>query len=104
MYDCNVYQGISFPPQFPDGQWHILNHSPKYDMGIQACVPTALCALHNFIQHFDADTFNDPEFDWDYVWFNENEGLPLDVEDVEEVVLQERDEMGRAGEQRDMIA
>ena len=73
-------------------------------MGIQAHVPAALCALHNFIQHFDADTFNDLEFDWDYVWFNENEGLPLDAEDVEEVVLQEWDKMGRVGEQRDMIA
>ena len=67
-------------------------------MDIQACMPTALCALHNFIQQFDTDTFNDPEFNWDYMWFNENEEPPLDAEVVEEVVLQEWDDTGNVSE------
>ena len=70
-------------------------------MEIQARVPAALCALHNFIQQFNADTFNDPEFDWDYVRFNENEEPALDAE---EIIPQVQDEVGRAGERHDRIA
>ena len=70
-------------------------------MEIQARVPAALCALHNFVQQFNVNAFNDPEFDWDYVWFNENEEPALDAE---EIVPQVQDEVGRAGERRDRIA
>ena len=82
-------------------QWRILERPPKYTMEIQAHVPTALCALHNFVQQFNVDTFNDPEFDWDYVWFNENEEPVLDAE---EIIPQVQDEVGRAGERHDGIA
>ena len=60
-------------------QWHILDSPPEYNMHIQARVPAALCAVHNFIQHFDADTFNDLEVDWDYMWFIEDGELPPDA-------------------------
>ena len=70
-------------------------------MKIQACVPAALCTLHNFIQQFDVDAFNDPEFNWDYVQFNENEEPALDAE---EIIPQVQDEVGCAGERHDRIA
>ena len=31
-------------------------------MHVQARIPAALCALHNFIREFDPDDFYDPEF------------------------------------------
>ena len=31
-------------------------------MDIQAHIPAALCAIHNFIQHLNSDTFFTPEF------------------------------------------
>ena len=34
-------------------QWCILDSPPEYDMHIQARIPAALCAVHNFIRHFD---------------------------------------------------
>ena len=33
----------------------ILTHPPEYSMEIQACIPPALAATHNFIQDHDAD-------------------------------------------------
>jgi hypothetical protein len=52
----------------------ILTLAPEFDMGIQARLPPALCALHNFILRYDPDdleemldTFQDPEHeDVDY--------------------------------------
>ena len=32
MYDCNVYQGISFPPQFPDAVSGFVNLSTSISM------------------------------------------------------------------------
>ena len=51
-------------------------------MEIQAHVLAALCALHNFVQQFDADAFNDPEFDWDYVQFKCRMRWDVQVSDV----------------------
>ena len=42
-------------------------------------MPTALCAVHNFIRQFDADAFNDLEVDWDYMRFVEDGEFPLDA-------------------------
>jgi hypothetical protein len=33
--------------------FHILLLSPEYSMEIQACIPAALCAVHNFVGIFD---------------------------------------------------
>ena len=39
----------------------ILTHPPEYSMRIQAHIPPALCAIHNFIHIYDADEIH--EFD-----------------------------------------
>jgi hypothetical protein len=39
--------------------FHILVHPPQFDMDIQACVPPALTALHNFIWKHDPDDIAD---------------------------------------------
>ena len=39
-------------------QWSILRHVPEYNMDIQAHIPAALCALHNFIQKYHPDVFD----------------------------------------------
>ena len=31
-------------------------------MDVQACIPVALCAIHNFIQWLDPEAFFTPEF------------------------------------------
>lgn len=36
-------------------RWAVLQHAPQYDMGIQARIPAALAALHNFILKHDSD-------------------------------------------------
>jgi hypothetical protein len=44
-------------------QWRILQLPPEYSMVIQARLPMALCALHNFIRHCDpAPDIIDQEF------------------------------------------
>jgi hypothetical protein len=43
-------------------QWRILVIPPEYDLDTQAHIPAALCAIHNFIQILDPDTFFTPEF------------------------------------------
>ena len=83
-------------------QWRILNTPPEYDMRIQACVPAALCAVHNFIRQFDADAFNDLEVDWDYMQFVEDGEHPLDADNEDPV--QEEQAGGDASERRDAIA
>jgi hypothetical protein len=37
----------------------ILSQTPSYDMDIQACIPPALCAIHNFILRHDPEDIND---------------------------------------------
>ena len=71
-------------------------------MHIQALVPAALCAIHNFIQHFDVDTFNDLEVDWDYMRFIEDGELPPNAGNKD--LVQEEQAGGDAAEQRDAIA
>ena len=36
-------------------RFHILLLAPEYDLDIQAQIPTALCAIHNFIRKHDPD-------------------------------------------------
>ena len=44
-------------------QWRIFVIPAEYDLDVQARIPAALCAIHNFIQMLDlADTFFTPEF------------------------------------------
>jgi hypothetical protein len=44
-------------------RFRILLLAPKYSMEIQARIPTALCAIHNFICTHDADeSLTEPEF------------------------------------------
>jgi hypothetical protein len=38
-------------------RFRIFQLAPEYGLNIQARIPTALCAIHNFIRHHDA---NDP--------------------------------------------
>jgi hypothetical protein len=45
-------------------RWRILIMPPGYDMKIQARIPAALAALHNFIIEHDPDDHVDPEV-WD---------------------------------------
>jgi len=48
-------------------QWGILQLTPPYDMNIQILILQALCALHNFICHYDPDdlqTFEEASENW----------------------------------------
>lgn len=36
-------------------QWRILQIPAEYDMDIQAQIPAALCALHNFVRRYDPE-------------------------------------------------
>lgn len=40
-------------------RFRILLVAPEYDMDIQARIPPALCALHNFIRRHDPSDIND---------------------------------------------
>jgi hypothetical protein len=42
-------------------RWRILIMPPSYDMKVQARIPAALAALHNFILEHDPDDRVDPE-------------------------------------------
>lgn len=42
-------------------RFRILTHPPEYDLGVQARIPPALCALHNFIMAHDADVAQEME-------------------------------------------
>lgn len=44
-------------------KWRILQLPPEYKMEIQARIPAALCAIHNFIQDLDPEMFFKPEFE-----------------------------------------
>ena len=52
-------------------QWWILQIPPEYDMDIQAHIPAALCALHNFMHSQEPDTYfleiDDAKEDWNLV-------------------------------------
>lgn len=37
------------------GRFDILQRAPQYDMEVQIRIPSALCALHNFIRRYDPD-------------------------------------------------
>ena len=41
--------------------FHVLQIPPKYNMHVQVRLPLALCAIHNFIQWYDPDSFVNPE-------------------------------------------
>ncbi|KAG2362562.1 hypothetical protein BDR07DRAFT_1220992, partial [Suillus spraguei] len=51
---CNVIQHIFGVMKC---QWCILQIPPEYNMAIQALIPLALCALHNFICEEDPKVF-----------------------------------------------
>jgi len=84
-------------------QWRILNNPPEYSMDIQARLPAGLCALHNFINHFDPDAFYHPDFDADDLMrrFDEPD-IPTDGGDDEHVP--DGNETERAGLRRNAIA
>ena len=44
-------------------KWYIVQLPPEYKMEVQAHIPAALCAIHNFIQNLDPETFFEPEFE-----------------------------------------
>ena len=74
-------------------------------MHIQAQIPAGLCALHNFINGFDEEIFNAPDFDWTTMRFNERDDIPLAGNDDEEPVEPAvGEEMVRANRQQDEIA
>ena len=43
-------------------QWRILLLVPEYRMDVQAHIPVALCAIHNFIQRLDPNALFTSEF------------------------------------------
>jgi hypothetical protein len=43
-------------------RWRLLQFPPEYDMDIQARIPAALCALHNFMRQYDPDEIFNPDF------------------------------------------
>ena len=43
-------------------RWRLLQFPAEYNMDIQACIPTALCALHNFMRRYDPDEIFNPDF------------------------------------------
>jgi len=81
-------------------QWRILQLPPEYSMAIQARLPAALCALHNFIHRHNPDLF-DRLYD----------GQILEHDGIDDVALGELGdgpadaaERGRADQRRDAIA
>src|ERR1700678_720514 len=44
-------------------RFRILRLAPEYNMQIQAQIPAALCAIHNFISHHDPDKDEMEDFD-----------------------------------------
>ena len=73
-------------------------------MAIQARIPTGLCALHNFVNRFDAEAFNNPDFDWEMMHLVERDDIPLAAADHEEPIQDVVEEMVHADEQHDEIA
>ncbi|SJK99911.1 uncharacterized protein ARMOST_03222 [Armillaria ostoyae] len=59
---CNVIERIFGVVK---EQWDILNQTPSFDMSVQAQIPAALAALHNFILKHDQNDiqsqFEDPD-------------------------------------------
>ena len=50
------YEGVDF---ILKNHFRILQPSPDVDMGIQALIPPALTAIHNFICKYDNEEIND---------------------------------------------
>jgi hypothetical protein len=84
-------------------RFQILKSAPEYPMNVQAQIPAALAALHNFIREFDPDDLHayddDEEFDYEFQ-------DPPDSESIGElgVGLVTSSERVRANERRDRIA
>jgi hypothetical protein len=81
-------------------QWRVLQLLPEYSMFVQARIPAALCALHNFIHRHDPDMF-DALYD----------GQLLEHDGIDDVALGELGdgpadavERDRANARRDAIA
>jgi hypothetical protein len=81
-------------------QWRVLQLPPEYSMFVQARIPAALCALHNFIHRHDPDMF-DALYD----------GQLLEHDGIDDVALGELGdgpadaaERDRANARRDAIA
>jgi len=71
-------------------------------MDIQACIPSALCMLHNLINRFDPEEYEHPEFDWVLTRSDESDSIPT-IDDHEESIVQEGNETVCANHQHDMI-
>ena len=74
-------------------RFHILILSPKYNLQIQAQIPAALCAVHNFIRFHDPDEGPAPDAD-DFL-DDEGTGQHDAVEEEEHNVVQDSREMSR---------
>jgi hypothetical protein len=80
-------------------RFRILQLAPEYSLDIQARIPTALCAIHNFIQCHDADEESPSATDDSFDHHNEdNEPHGEQVVDPEEEneVDQQRDQIAQA--------
>lgn len=73
-------------------------------MDVQARIPAALCALHNFINHFDAEVFNQLDFDWEWVHFDKRDDYPLVGSDQKEPAVQMGHETECANQRHEAIA
>jgi hypothetical protein len=84
-------------------QWRILQIPPEYSMDVQARIPAALCALHNFVHRQDPDIFD-----------QEYNGQLLEHDGIDDVALGFPGELGdgpadpaerrRADQRRENIA
>ena len=83
-------------------RFRILLLSPKYTMDIQARIPAALCAIHNFIRTHDhdeaaqveAELATDPHSNLDYE-NPEQQGIPDDELDGSRDMKEARDHIAR---------
>ena len=73
-------------------------------MDVQAHIPAALCALHNFIQQLDPDTFFTPEFQAECLERNEEEDGDLAAYGIIAEGAVGATEQPRAKQRRDCIA
>ncbi|KAE9407629.1 hypothetical protein BT96DRAFT_809067, partial [Gymnopus androsaceus JB14] len=87
---CNVIEQIF---GIVKSRWEVLNRPANFDMSIQARIPPALAALHNFILQFDPmdieDFLNDPnifneELDTEYYSNDMYGNLAMDTPSREE--------------------
>jgi DDE superfamily endonuclease len=81
-------------------RFRILRVTPEYDMSIQALIPPALAALHNFIRQYDPDEIHA---------YDDDDLIDLQMDDLESsgvlgTGLVTPAETLRANERRDRIA